>query len=143
MFLFRFQMRDFFAISGITKLWGMEIQKQVPAPPSQPPSLIPSTAAPIQPPSIDPMSKYLLQLSSYLIPRTKALLQVLSGTGRSFTLAEFAIRAKQLGVPHDNVEMTLAALLESGCLAKDEASGVFQVSEFGRSFLQFEMSLKL
>ena len=135
-FLLRYEIRDFFAISGITKLWGMEVQQQVPSPPPT----ITAATSPVSS-SLDPVTRYLLSLSQFLVPRTKAILQVLAGLGRPFSSAEFEAIAKQLGVPHDNIQLTMAALQQSGCIVGDENDNL-QVSPFGKTYLQFEASFR-
>ena len=60
------------------------------------------------------------QLNQFFVPRTKILLAILAH-GNGMSLAEFGQLAGSFGVPAENVETTLLAILQTGCAQVVEA----------------------
>ena len=73
------------------------------------------------------------QLNQFFVLRTKILLAILAH-GNGMSLAEFGQLAGSFGVPAENVETTLLAILQTGCAQVVEGRVI--PTEWGRGYVQ-------
>ncbi len=73
-------------------------------------------------------------LNKFFVPKTKFMLSAISQRG-SVTNVEFVELAKSIGIPFDNLEQTLAALMEVSCVQVQSNS--IKLTDHGRNYLKF------
>lgn len=79
--------------------------------------------------------------SKFLVPRTKAILRLMVAEGAPLSKSRLYRMAAGLGVKNSDLEATISALEQTGCISAGEGEE-FVVQDIGKQFLQFEYRLE-
>lgn len=79
-------------------------------------------------------------ITEFFVPRTKYLLRIIVSVEKSISINEFNSYCAKIGISTDNVQATLDALIQTGCISVSE-NGEITPQDTAREFLDFENRL--
>lgn len=135
-FMFSDKLRRFVNFMGLSKVGPVEFQDQVkPTGEFNFPKLVAALHG-----EFGDKTALFSALIEFFVPRTKNLLRMIVSVEKPINITEFNSYCVKLGIPADNIQATLEALVQTGCVLVSE-NGEITPQDTAKEFLVFEYRL--